>query len=354
MISIIVPVYNAARYLGRCVRSLTAQDYRDIEIILVNDASTDDSLQECRRLASSDPRIKVVDKPVNEGLDLARFSGLDAVSASSDYVSFIDSDDWFEPGILSRCRDVAEKSGADYVQFGIRRVFDRWGIFRRRFTAPAVAVNEDGYAVTSRPKLFDECFISFFGVSMLSVNVCGKLYRKGLLERAGIMPSGLRWGEDLIMNMRLFPYIDKIATINDIGYNYMVGGMTSHYLSQLLPAATEMFLMKEEAIEKYDYHKATYPARVEMKNILRTDICQRIAWRIGSRDENVAYVREALRHPLWERVGELARDARHADDAFTQALGRKDAEALFDICASVTRPHGLKRKIQEAILKINR
>ena len=111
-ISIIVPVYNAASTLERCVRALMAQTYRNIEIILVNDGSRDNSLELCRRFAAEDDRIRVIDKP-NGGVSSARNAGLDA--ASGEFIMFCDSDDWVEsdwceellklytPGILPMC-----------------------------------------------------------------------------------------------------------------------------------------------------------------------------------------------------------------------------------------------------------
>ena len=93
-VSIIVPVYNAEKTLERCVRSLMAQTYGNIEILLVNDGSRDQSPAICQRFAQEDGRIRVIDKP-NGGVSSARNTGLDA--ARGDYVMFCDSDDWVEP-----------------------------------------------------------------------------------------------------------------------------------------------------------------------------------------------------------------------------------------------------------------
>jgi len=102
MISIVVPVYNAGKTLHRCVDSLRGQIYRNIEIILVNDGSRDNSLELCRALAEEDSRIRVVDKP-NGGVSSARNAGLDA--AAGDFVMFCDSDDWVEPDWCSCLRE---------------------------------------------------------------------------------------------------------------------------------------------------------------------------------------------------------------------------------------------------------
>lgn len=94
LISIIVPVYNAGSTLDRCIQSLIAQTHCEIEIILVNDGSRDNSLELCHRFAAEDARIKVIDKP-NGGVSSARNAGLDI--ATGEFIMFCDSDDWVEP-----------------------------------------------------------------------------------------------------------------------------------------------------------------------------------------------------------------------------------------------------------------
>ena len=94
MISVIVPIYKVEPYLHRCVDSILAQTYQNIEVILVDDGSPDSCPEICDEYAAQDERIKVIHK-ANGGLSSARNAGLDA--ASGDWVSFIDSDDWIEP-----------------------------------------------------------------------------------------------------------------------------------------------------------------------------------------------------------------------------------------------------------------
>lgn len=120
-ISVIVPVYNTARYLTRCISSITAQDYSDLEIILVDDGSTDESLDICRCFAQSDSRIKVIHKE-NGGSTSARKTGLKA--AQKEYVIFADSDDWIEPDFYKRLVEAAEESCADVVIGG--HINDGW------------------------------------------------------------------------------------------------------------------------------------------------------------------------------------------------------------------------------------
>lgn len=115
-VSIIVPIYNAEKYLERCIHSLRCQTLSDIEIILVDDASTDASLQICNQAAQEDSRIKVIQKE-NEGAGKARNAGL-AVSTGQ-YIGFVDCDDFVETDMFQTLYEKAEKYNSDLVMSGV-------------------------------------------------------------------------------------------------------------------------------------------------------------------------------------------------------------------------------------------
>lgn len=83
--------------------------------------------------------------------------------------------------------------------------------------------------IIEQPQLFDDYFISFFGVNNLSVSMNMKLYRVETIAKAELKPTGYRMGEDLMFNMKLFPHLKRYSIIDYYGYNYRVGGLTSHY-----------------------------------------------------------------------------------------------------------------------------
>ena len=115
MVSIIVPVYNAEKYLRKCIESIRSQTLEDIQIILVDDGSVDLSGEICDEYAKSDERIGVIHKP-NRGLVSARKSGLQL--AKGDYIGFVDSDDWIEKDMFSDLYQLALGTGADIVAEG--------------------------------------------------------------------------------------------------------------------------------------------------------------------------------------------------------------------------------------------
>ena len=112
LVSIIVPMYNTAGCIARCVKSICAQTYKSIEIILLNDGSTDDTLAVCRALAASDHRIALVDK-TNTGAADTRNQGI--ALAHGKYIQFVDSDDWLAPDFTEKLVSAAEAHTADLV-----------------------------------------------------------------------------------------------------------------------------------------------------------------------------------------------------------------------------------------------
>ena len=120
-ISVIVPVYNVEPYLPQCLDSLIEQTFNDIEIICVNDGSTDGSLNVLNHYAAKDSRIKVIDKP-NGGVSSARNRGLDA--AQGEYISFVDGDDWLKQNAYEEIISAVDKRNVDMAVFGYYEYLD--------------------------------------------------------------------------------------------------------------------------------------------------------------------------------------------------------------------------------------
>lgn len=214
-ITVIVPVYKVEKKVGRCIESIQAQTYPHWKLVLINDASPDDSLKVCRKFAARDSRITVIDKVRNEGVDKARFAGLE--HADTEFVTFVDSDDSLRPKALERMLAAAVEDRADVTEMGIVRSFDRWQFLSRTTPLPRRCI--------SRPELMDEYYVSFFGCNRLGVNIWGKLYRTDLIRKADLRPTGYAMGEDLFFNLYLFPHIRRYSQTDYVGYVYNWGGL---------------------------------------------------------------------------------------------------------------------------------
>ncbi len=329
MVSIIIPVYNTSKYLSQCLDSIIFQSFTDWEMIIVNDASKDNSLSVCQKYAQKDNRIRIINKKQNMGVDEARFSGLEV--AKGDYVFFIDSDDWLcDKDILGKMEWKAKESGADYVEVRMQRVMDRHSWIKR----PSVSIVS---GAIYQPELFDKYYISFFGYNILSVNIWGKLYRKSVLDAANLQPSGFAMGEDLVFNLKLFPYLKSIYIMDDIGYSYRFGGMTSRYNPRLFSDLKKLYLLKEQLIEKYNYNKASNYIKFEIKNVLRSDICQQIIYNVGSEKDILSNIANELSDPLWDRAMQIDGHPNYFKDPFVAAIKDKDAEKVYLLCKEKVR-----------------
>lgn len=112
-ISVIIPVFNTEQYLDRCLDSVLGQDLEDLEVICVDDVSTDGSAALIQRRARKDRRLRYIRQEVNAGPGQARNRGID--TATGRYVYFLDSDDWIEPDLLSRMLQMADETGRDVI-----------------------------------------------------------------------------------------------------------------------------------------------------------------------------------------------------------------------------------------------
>ena len=128
-ISIIVPIYNAEKTLEKCIESILKQTFKNFELILVNDGSTDKSLVICNRYSNKDKRIRIIDKK-NEGTIPTRKRGIK--ESKSEYVTFIDADDWIRKDTLEIINLEINKNNPDVIVFNYYRVFNNFRIIKRK------------------------------------------------------------------------------------------------------------------------------------------------------------------------------------------------------------------------------
>ncbi len=204
-ISCIVPVYNVERYVGKCVASLQNQTFRDLQIVLVDDGSTDSSGEICDRFAKEDSRIYVIHKE-NSGLGAARNTGLRA--ADGEYVFFVDSDDYVENTLAEKTIAAAQQFDADIVMYGYHKVSED-GQVLYSYDLPEMISDDQAYALSEKPEFL-----------LTTPSACNKLYRKSLFE--GIDFPARAWYEDLRTVPKLYPSAKKIYCMhNYFPYKYL-------------------------------------------------------------------------------------------------------------------------------------
>ena len=222
-LSIIVPVYNVENYLERCINSLRKQSLEDIEIILVDDGSTDSSLEICKKAEDEDSRIKVIHK-VNEGAGMARNSGLEI--ARGEYIGFIDSDDFVEENMYETLCAKADKYGSDLVLSGVLFVdgnmFSEDGECSRKTyfdtdthfeTEQSLKILRMGI-VGATP---DDCDDSKYGMGIVK-----NLFKNEIIKKNNIVFESEREmiSEDALFMIDYISYIEKATGIPEAFYNY--------------------------------------------------------------------------------------------------------------------------------------
>lgn len=211
MVSVIVPSYNVELYLERCVQSLVSQTYTDLEIILVNDGSTDGTGELCDKLAGRDPRIRVIHKG-NGGLSDARNAGI--AIAKGEFYSFIDGDDFIET-------DTYESMIAEMTDPKVSIVAG--GFFVTDMEGrTTVSVSPERQYLTK-----EEAFMDLFGRSYITQSSCNKLFRSGLF--AGIRYKKGILNEDQEILPRLLDVGDHVVLLDKPVYHYIKkpGSITS-------------------------------------------------------------------------------------------------------------------------------
>lgn len=222
MLSIVIPIYNSERYLEACVSSVADQTLRDIEILLVNDGSTDDSGKICEELSKKDSRIKVLSKS-NGGLMSAWKHGV--LHAVGEYVGFVDSDDRIDRDMFEKLYFHAKDSGAELVCSGLIKEYDD------EPSAKEVIHLKGGYY--GRTELLNDIFPSLLASKtvkgrLISPNRVTKLYKRSvLLSILNDCDERVSIGEDLLTT---FAYLQKASGIYIIDdffpYHYMINSQS--------------------------------------------------------------------------------------------------------------------------------
>lgn len=340
LVSVVVPVYNTSRYLRKCIDSILNQGYEKLEIVIVNDASTDGSLLLLEELYKREKKIVIINKIVNEGVEKARYDGLQI--CKGDYVMYVDSDDWIRPGIIHKMVEKAVEENVDLVMCAFERVIGS-GIFVNKKSVDGVS------GLIRNPKLFDEYYLSFFGCNILNVSVCGKLYKKNILRDNYKKMLGISFGEDMYVNLSIFPYLDSIFVMEECGYCYRYGGMTSRYNEHLQSDYLKLFYERIMFIKKYDYWKAYPYLLIEMKNVLYSDISQMVRKSVCERKELIVRIENFLKESCFDLVIDYYIN-KNNKDAFVNALVTRDAENLYAIVErAMKKTHFVRKQKKMAI-----
>lgn len=247
LISIIVPIYNVEKYLAKCIDSIIANTYTNIEVILVDDGSPDRCGKICDEYAQMDNRIKVLHKK-NEGLSSARNAGMKM--STGDYIFFIDSDDTVTKNMFEVMIQYAKEYDADVVQCGYHRI------------------NEDGSIRSTEASDFsvleghDSIYRAFFEDWKITIPAQLKLYKKNIIKNKCFVEGRLH--EDVMFISDILCDINKYIIIPDVCYMYLLrsGSIMRSRFSQ---KKMDILYAHQYAMERYKKYAEGYVENYELQ-----------------------------------------------------------------------------------------
>jgi len=212
LLSIVVPVYNAEKFLPDCIESILSQEYRNLELLLINDGSTDGSGKICDAYAQKDKRVKAY-HILNSGAAVARNLGMDY--ATGEFVGFVDADDTVEPEMYRTMVESAQKSNADIVMCGFYMVID--GHKQR-----SVCIQSSESVLDGNEEVRNELLKRYYqGTETGLASMCNKLYRLDFLnENRFRMEEGKVRGEDYWLNFYALKKAERVVVLPVALYNY--------------------------------------------------------------------------------------------------------------------------------------
>lgn len=270
-VSLIIPVYNVADYLQQCLNSVEKQDYKYLQVIIVNDGSKDRSPEICEEYVRRHPQSWILINQKNAGLSAARNTGL--LHATGDYIAFLDSDDWIDPDFISTLVKSMEDSGADIVESGIRWCYSDM--------QRVDAVEEDcvydmrdalGHYLLQTKPIHSQVWCKLYNryiFSDLRFEV-GKLHEDGFFMYKAMFKSR------------------KFGLINYTGYNYRQNREGSIMTSEVKPKnIIDVMEMMEERIVFFKEHKEDILSEKAASYYYRTALTNYVTAKKVIRDESL-------------------------------------------------------------------
>lgn len=285
MISVIVPIYNVEPYLARCINSIVNQTFRDLEIILVNDGSTDNSLSICREYEKEDERIVVIDQR-NKGLSGARNTGID--KSTGDYIFFVDSDDWIHPRSLEI---LMENLLGSQAQMAVGSTFK-----------PQEYLIQNNESFSCVVRNMQDAII--YMLTKTGCSACGRLYEKKIFSSLRF-PEG-RTNEDYAIVVKALEQCTKVCFNSSYLYYYFVRPNS---------ICTSSFSKKN--FDSYYMHKDVY----EYTHI-RHPFCEDITNKLLA-EEIIGLASRAINLPEYTDCDEMQEMRSYAKENFNAFISNK-------------------------------
>lgn len=347
-VSIIVPIYNPGKKLNKCIKSILNQTYKDFELILVNDGSTDDSLNICKKYAYKDSRIIIINQN-NQGAVKARKAGIN--NALGKYITFVDADDWLPEDALQILINDIEKNNADIVVGNSTKVLYKGMLIKRKnnsyfFEKDQLYVGKDIKDILVEAYLYGHPF---------PASLYAKLYKRDLFENTGNLNKKIHFlGEDLFLNIEIFLKASKVSVVNKSVYFYRMGGGTSKYMPYHFEDIITGYEIQKQVIEDYFVHKREYEYNgisIMLLNSFKTSLSNLFLSNF-SKDEMIDKISSYIKNKNIIEACENGGSKQYFDKNYLDAIKEGNADYLYNLGLDLYNRSKLKIKLKKIISNI--
>ena len=341
-------LYNAGKRLEKCINSIVNQIFNDIEIILVNDGSTDCSLDICNKYSVRDKRIRVINKK-NEGCIKTRRRGLEV--SNGEFIVFVDADDWVDSRFVETLYKGVSENHCDVAVCNMYRVLHT-AILKRKNSSNYFS----GDRIYEGDEIKNQLVTAWFHGHPFPAALCAKIYKRSILINSGKYLDRIAFlGEDLFCNIEIFNKASRVKVINAPLYYYRVGGFTGKYMPNHFKDITNGYEIQKDVIEKYyiDSKDKQYRGisimllnsfKSSLQNIMESGLNdKKIKETIEgyTKDENIL---EAISNEGSKK---------YVEQDFLNAIKESDVDYLFNIGKQLSNKSKKKRFILNIVTKFN-
>jgi glycosyltransferase involved in cell wall biosynthesis len=323
-VSVVIPIYNAGKKLTKCIESILKQTFTDFELILVNDGSTDDSLEICRKYSKIDNRIKVINKE-NEGSIKTRKRGVDA--SKSEYIMFVDADDWVDNNIIETLYNEVQENNVEIAVCNMYRVI---GNVKRNVDCSYLNTNK----IYIGNEIKTELIKSYIWGHSFPSSLCAKLYKKELLQIEGKYLNRIRFlGDDLFYNLEILLNTRSVKVIDKPLYYYRRGGFTNSFMPHLFDDMVNCYEIQKEVINEYFYttkESETNGISLMLLNTFRTCLYNLFNGNLKTEEIQEKILDYSSNTSVIECLSnKMARE--YFSKSFLQAIENKDVGTLYQL-----------------------
>lgn len=347
-VSVVVPIYNAGKKLDKCIRSILNQTYKEFELILVNDGSSDNSMSICKKYQNKDNRIILINKK-NEGCIAARKRGVE--TSTSKYVMFVDADDWIARETIETLYNEAVENDVEITVCNTYKVVGNGRLFRSE--------NKSHYfnegKTFNKEEIYRDLVVAYFHGHPFPSSLCAKLYKKELLQSSGKYLDRISFlGEDLFYNLEMFLKANKVKIIDKPLYYYRAGGFTSKYMPYLFKDMVNGYQIQKEVID--EHYQDTRNKQYNGISIMLLNTFKTCLYNLFNGTYNENEVKQLIREYVEDNcvIECLNNDGsrRYFPTEYLNAIDNKDINYLFDIGKQVYKKRMPKKLFMNIALKI--